>query len=101
MPRNQARYHNGRSAIARRVLNGGVGNTNGMMPQGRLVTFQGNTIGPKHYFGGNMKAGSAPSATGNAAGRRGRVSNGPRRANYLFTFKTNPGPAPWGYGPHA
>lgn len=100
MPRNQPRYHRGRSAVARRAIM--TGSTNGMMPQGPLTTWQGRVIGPKHYFGGDKKGGAAPSATGFMipSGRRARMASSAHRPNYLFEFKTGPGPSPFGFGPH-
>ena len=103
MPKNQPRYHRGRSAVARKVLLS-AGSTNGMMPQGKLITFQGETIGPKRYFGGMKKGGSAPSATGfmRSSGKmRSSISATGTRPNFLFKMKTGPGPSPFGFGPHA
>ena len=70
MVRNQARSSRGRSAIARRAIMSGTGSGNNFMPQGAIKTWQGKTIKPKHYFGGNKKGGSAPSATGQMRGKR-------------------------------
>ena len=102
MVRNQARSARGRSAIARRAILSGTGVGNDFMPQGPIKTWHCKTIGPKHYFGGMKKGGSAPSATGfmRASGQRGRMSSSASRPNYLFIFKTGPGPAPWSFGPH-
>ena len=102
MPRNQPRSSRGRSAIARRAIMSGTGTGNDFMPQGPIKTWQGNTITPKHYFGGMKKAGSAPSATGfmRPSGMRARMSSAANRPNYLFKFKTGAGPSPFGFGPH-
>ena len=78
------------------------------MPQGKLRAI-GDCIGaaclisPKRYFGGNMKGGAAPSATGFmiASGRRGRMATSAHKPNFLFRMKTGPGPSPFGYGPYA
>lgn len=102
MPRSSR----GRSAVARRVIMSG--STNGMMPQGPITTNPFSTdgvqtLGPKRYFGGDKKGGSAPSATGFMipSGRRARMASSASRPNLLFRFKTGPGPAPFGFGPHA
>jgi hypothetical protein len=81
------------------------------MPQGTLVA-QGDCRGsprclikPERYFGGDKKAGSPPSACGpRPSGLRGRMTPGGRgiqKPNYVFKFKTHPGPSPFGFGPHA
>ena len=107
MPRNQPRYHSGRSAVARRAIISG--NTNGMMPQ--LACYpcdrQGNPTGeiiqPCRYFGGDKKGGSQPSANGFMIpyGRRNMIAVPAARPNFLFRFKTGPGPSPFGFGPYA
>ena len=103
MARNQPRYNRGRSAIARRAILAGTGAGNSFMPQGPLMTWQGQLIGPKRYFGGPKKGGAAPSATGfmRPSGRRSRIASSAYLPNFLFRFKTSPGPSPWSYGPHA
>ena len=103
MTRNQPRYGRGRSAIARRAILAGTGAGNSFMPQGPLMTWQGQLIGPKRYFGGPKKGGAAPSATGFMipSGRRARMASSAHRPNFLFRFKTGAGPAPWSYGPYA
>ena len=108
MPRNQARYHRGRSAVARRVMMT-AGSTNGMMPQiecevcNRMGVPTGEKISPCRYFGGDKKGGAAPSATGFMipSGRRHMIAAKASRPCYLFKMKTQPGPAPFGFGPHA
>ena len=102
MVRNQARSSRGRSAIARRAILSGTGVGNDFMPQGKILTFNKKRIGPKHYFGGVKKGGSEPSATGfMRSGNRNRMASSALRPNYLFRFKTGPGPSPMSYGPHA
>jgi len=103
MPKNQPRYHRGRSAVARKVMLS-AGSTNGMMPQGGMVTWQGEHIGPKRYFGGMKKGGSPPSATGfmRPSGKlSSQITATASRPNFLFRMKTGPGPSPFGFGPHA
>ena len=110
MPKNQPRYHRGRSAVARRVIMT-AGSTNGMMPQivcevcdrmGRPLN-PPQKISPCRYFGGDKKGGAAPSATGFMipSGLRNTIAAPASRPCYLFRMKTQPGPAPFGFGPHA
>ena len=94
--KNGFRSHRGRSAIARSVMMNHT--TNAIMPS-IVVT---NTIGEQirtSYFGGPMKGGIAPNATGNmrSSGMRGQISSGLIRPNFNFVFKTNPGPRPYGH----
>ncbi len=100
MPRNQPRYHSGRSAVARRAIISG--NTNGMMPHVPVLLESGEVIYTS-YFGGDKKGGSAPSATGFMipSGRRNLIATRASRPNFLFTFKTGAGPSPFGFGPYA
>ena len=84
--RNGYKSHNGRSGVARKVLRGGAGNVNGMMPQKEVWTVNAGYVPGNTYFGGPKKGGLAPTATGfmrpNGVARRG-----PRgTANYLFQF---------------
>ena len=84
--RNGYKSHKGRSAIARKVLRGGAGNVNGMMPQKEVWTVNAGYGNGNTYFGGPKKGGLAPTATGfmrpNGVARRG-----PRGTeNYLFEF---------------
>ena len=81
MPQKNAyKSHKGRSAIARRVINGGAGENNGIMS-------------PKSFGGGNKKGGSGPTATAfmrpsHLATANAKYPVGPGRINYLFVFKT-------------
>ena len=108
MPKNQPRYHSGRSAVARKVIMS-AGSTNGMMPQiachvcDRMGNPTGEIISPCRYFGGDKKGGSQPSATGFMipSGRRNMMAVPAGRPCYLFRMKTEPGPSPYGFGPHA
>jgi len=84
--RNGYKSHNGRSAVARKVLRGGAGKVNGMMPQKEVWTLNAGYVNGNTYFGGPKKGGLAPTATGfmrpNGVARRG-----PRGTeNYLFEF---------------
>jgi hypothetical protein len=84
--RNGYKSHNGRSAVARKVLRGGAGKVNGMMPQKEVWTVNAGYVNGNTYFGGPKKGGLAPTATGfmrpNGVARRG-----PRGTeNYLFEF---------------
>lgn len=103
--RNGYRSHRGRSAIARQVImSGAAGATNGIFPQNVMVTtFQGQVIRNAGYFGGMKKGGAAPSGTGFMvpSGRRNLIAANAQRPNFLFEFRTNPGPSPFGYGPYA
>ena len=100
MPRNQPRYHSGRSAVARRAIISG--NTNGMMPHVNVMLESGEIIRTT-YFGGDKKGGAQPSATGFMipSGRRNLIATPAARPNFLFRFKTGPGPSPFGFGPYA
>ena len=82
--KNGYKSHNGRSALARRVINGGAGANNGIMS-------------PKGYFGGSKKGGSGPTATGfmrptYMSNANADYPTGPGRKDYLFTFKTSSRP---------
>jgi hypothetical protein len=96
MPRNSYRSHNGRSAIARRVLFSGTGDTNGIIPQGYILDYKGKLV-RKAYFGGDKKGGAAPSGTGFMVAPGSiaatQVAANAHRPNYLFIFRsTNRGP---------
>ena len=104
--RNGMRSSGGRSAIARRVQFGGPSGTTGIMYQGTVKTLDGRMV-KAGYFGGPKKGGAPPSATGQSRSflTRSRISGGlaapASHPNYLFIFKTNPGPRPWGNAPHS
>lgn len=100
--KNQARSNAGRSAIARRAIFSATGQTNGFMNTKPVIASDGTLVNTP-YFGGNMKGGSQPSATGfmRSSGRRNRVSTSASKPNFLFRFKTGPGPSPFGFGPRA
>ena len=104
MPKNGYRSHRGRSAVARRAIN--TNSTNGMMPN-VTVTDQNGVERKTAYYGGPMKGGSAPSATGNmiSFGKRSQIAPGKAapasKPNFFFQMKTKPGPSPFGFGPHA
>ena len=79
--------------------------SDGLQPKVNVVTQDGRVISTS-FFGGPKKGGSAPSATGfsRSFSTRSTVSPGlaypASNPNYLFTFKTNPGPRPYGNSPH-
>ena len=104
--RNGNRSNAGRSAVARKVLFGGPSKVNGIQPSVFVKTMTGQII-KTSYFGGPKKGGSAPSATGfnRPFGMRSVPMPGKAfpssRPNFLFKFSTNPGPSPFGHGPHA
>lgn len=100
--RNGPRSSRGRSAVARRAIHSGTGSTNGIMSQTLVYDNAGNVIG-RGYFGGDKKGGAAPSATGFmiSSGRRNLIATPAANKNFLFVFKTSPGPSPFGHGPHA
>ena len=54
MPRNSYRSHNGRSAIARKVMFSATGPTDGTIPQGYIPDSKGRLV-RKAFFGGNKK----------------------------------------------
>jgi hypothetical protein len=60
--RNGYKSHNGRSAVARKVLRGGAGKVNGMMPQKEVWTLNAGYVNGNTYFGGPKKGGLAPTA---------------------------------------
>ena len=96
MPRNSYKSHNGRSAVARKVMFSGPGQTNGIFPQGYIKDSKGDSV-RKGYFGGNTKGGAAPSATGfmipPGSIAATQVATAPSRPNYLFVFRSsNRGP---------
>lgn len=96
MPRNSYKSHNGRSAVARKVMFSGPAQTNGIFPQGYIKDSKGNLV-RKGYFGGNAKGGAAPSATGfmitPGSIAATQVATPPLRPNYLFVFRSsNRGP---------
>ena len=105
--RNGYRSQRGTSAVARKAMFSGPGKTDGMMPQTPVRASNGEIIGPGRWFGGPMKGGSPPSATGfmTASGRRAQIAVGKAppasRPNFLFKMRTNPGPRPFGNAPHA
>lgn len=84
----------GRSAIARRVMFGGP-SANGNIPTVEVMTYQGQKI-KTNYFGGPIKGGSAPSATGfmRPSSMLNQISANAGRSNYLFDVssltKSNP-----------
>lgn len=84
----------GRSAIARRVRFGGP-SANGTMPTVEVMTYQGQKI-KTNYFGGPIKGGSAPSATGfmRPSSMLNQISANAGRSNYVFEVsslaKSNP-----------
>ena len=94
--KNGYRSHRGRSAVARSVMMNHT--TNAIMPSIVVTTTTGEQI-RTNYFGGPMKGGIAPNATGNmrSSGMRGQISSGLIRPNFNFVFKTNPGPRPYGH----
>ena len=94
--KNGFRSHRGRSAVARSVMMNHT--TNAIMPSIVVTTTTGEQIRTR-YFGGPMKGGIAPNATGNmrSSGMRGQISSGLIRPNFNFVFKTNPGPRPYGH----
>ena len=84
--RNGYKSHNGRSAVARKVLRSGAGNVNGMMPQKEVWTVNAGYVPGNTYFGGPKKGGLAPTATGFMR-PNGVAKRGPRGTeNYLFQF---------------
>ena len=103
--RNGYKSHRGRSAIARKAQFSGPGKVDALQSKVNVVTQTGEVVSTT-YFGGSKKGGSAPSATGfnRSFLTRSRVSHGlaapASQPNYLFTFKTNPGPRPYGNSPH-
>jgi len=103
--RNGYKSHRGRSAVARKAQFSGPGKVDALQPHVNVVTQDGKVI-TTSFFGGSKKGGSAPSATGfsRSFATRAMVSPGlaapASQPNYLFTFKTNPGPRPFGNGPH-
>ena len=103
--RNGYKSHRGRSAVARKAQFSGPGKVDGLLPQVYVVTLTGKTISSS-FFGGPKKGGSAPSATGfsRSFASRSIVSSGlaypASHPNYLFAFKTNPGPRPYRNGTH-
>lgn len=103
--RNGYRSSRGRSAVARKVImSGAAGATNGIFPQNIVVmTYQGQLIRNAGYFGGVKKGGAAPSGTGFMvpSGRRNLIAANAQRPNFLFEFRTNPGPKPFGFSPYA
>ena len=103
--RNGYKSHRGRSGIARKAQFSGPGKVDALQAKVNVVTQTGEVISTS-YFGGSKKGGSAPSATGfnRSFATRSLVSTGlaapASKPNYLFLFKTNPGPRPYGNGPH-
>ena len=100
--RNGPRSNAGRSAIARKVIRSGSnGATNGIIPQISVITSDGKLIRNAGYFGGSKKGGSAPSGTGfmRPTSLLNQISSKGNRPNFLFNFKTSPGPSPFGNAP--
>jgi hypothetical protein len=103
--RNGYKSHRGRSAVARKTQFSGPGKVDALQPHVNVNTHNGQIISTS-FFGGPKKGGSAPSSTGfsRSFATRAMVSPGlafpASQPNYLFVFKTNPGPRPWGNGPH-
>ena len=100
--RNGPRSNAGRSAIARKVITSGSnGATNGIIPQISVITSDGKLIRNAGYFGGSKKGGSAPSGTGfmRPTSLLNQISSKENRPNFLFNFKTSPGPSPFGNAP--
>lgn len=96
MPRNSYRSHNGRSAVARKVMFSATGPTDGTIPQGYIPDSKGRLV-RKAFFGGNKKGGAAPSATGfmspSGSSAATQIATPAQRPNYLFIFRsTNRGP---------
>ena len=80
MPKNSYRSHNGTSAIARRVIMGGAGKTDGIQSS-------------KGYFGGMKKGGSGPTSTGfmrptYLSSYNAMYPTHAKKPNYLFVFRT-------------
>jgi hypothetical protein len=71
----------------------------------KVVTHTGQVVSTS-FFGGPKKGGSVPSATGFSRSFNTRAQTSPgllapdSRPNFLFRFKTNPGPRPYGNGSH-
>lgn len=86
--KNGYRSSRGRSAIARKVLQGNVGKTNAMMPH-ILVNTQKGVISTS-YFGGSLKGGAMPSATGfmRPQSMRSLMHSPATNNNYLFSMNT-------------
>ena len=87
--RNGPKSNNGRSAIARRVIN--TNSTNGNMPHVIVQT----QLGPVRtsYFGGPIKGGGPPSGTGQIRSFSLRSNLWPinlNTNNYLFKIKQQP-----------
>lgn len=83
--RNGYRSRRGRSAIARKAIN--TNSTNGMMPQLACTTSTGEVIQPCRYFGGPVKGGAAPSATGFMVSRPWKIATPALNQNYLFKMR--------------
>jgi len=101
--RNGYRSSRGRSAIARKAMFSGPGKIDGSFPSVNVKTTSGQVV-RSSFFGGPKKGGAAPSATGffkSALGLRNKVSPPAVNRNLLFIMRTVPGPAPFGFGPHA
>ena len=101
--KNSYRSHNGRSAVARKVMFSGTGDTDGIFPQGYIKDSNGNLV-RKGYFGGNKKGGAQPNATGFmiAPGSIAatQIATRAENTNYLFIFRSsNRGPGPLTYLP--
>lgn len=99
MPRNSYRSHNGRSAVARKVMFSATGPTDGTIPQGNILALVNGkqTWVRKGFFGGNKKGGAAPSATGfmspSGSSAATQIATPAQKPNYLFIFRsTNRGP---------
>lgn len=102
--RNGYKSHKGRSAIARKAQFSGPGKVDALQSKVNVITQTGEVISTTN-FGGCKKGGSAPSATGfnRTFATRSMISPGlsppASNPNYLFVFKTNVGPRPYGNAP--
>lgn len=83
--KNGMRSRRGRSAIARTVIN--TNSTNGMMPQISCTTSTGQVIKHCRYFGGPIKGGAAPSATGFMRSMPWQISAPALNKNFLFNMR--------------
>lgn len=105
MPRNGYKSHRGRSAVARKTQFSGPGKVDALQPRVNVFTQTGQVVSTS-FFGGPKKGGSAPSATGFSRSFSTRAQTSPgllfpaSKPNFLFRLKTNPGPRPYGNGPH-
>ena len=68
------------------------------MSQGAIKTWQGKTIKPKHYFGGNKRY--SVLVLQDKCVVKDQVYLQQLASKLSLGFKTSPGPNPWSYGPH-